>query len=88
MNECYMKNEAKDGYMPCCSKCHKPFGDAEIGDVKNYPAGGRVAVFFKCNTCKDEHGNDLESDFTYKPDLEDKFKVRDIKFICRPKGDE
>ncbi|KKR01650.1 MAG: hypothetical protein UT24_C0003G0057 [Candidatus Woesebacteria bacterium GW2011_GWB1_39_12] len=87
-DECYMRNEAKDGYMPCCSKCHKPFEDAEIGDVKNYPEDGRVSVFFKCNSCRDEGGADLESDFTYKPDLKDEFKVRDIKYIPRPKEDD
>ena len=56
--------------------------------MKNYPEDGCIAVFFKCNVCKDEHGNNLESDFTYKPDLEDKFKARDIKFIRRPKGED
>ena len=77
MTEKWMKNEDGDGYMPCCKKCGKPFEDAEVGDVKNYPEDGCVAVFFTCEDCKEE------SDFTYKPHLEDNFKVRDIKMVPR-----
>jgi hypothetical protein len=63
----YKRNEAKDGWMPCCSKCGEPYPDAEPADVKNYPDDGLVAVFFKCENCKDENGEPLESMFYYKP---------------------
>ncbi len=57
----FKRNVMKDGYMPCCGKCGKPYPDAEPGDVKNYPDDGAVAVFFTCDVCKEE------SSFTYKP---------------------
>ena len=59
--EKWKMNEAKDGIMPCCKKCGKAFADGDIGDVKNYPEDGVVAVFFKCESCGEE------SDFTYVP---------------------
>lgn len=49
----YRKNDAGDGYLPVC-KCGQPYGDAHIGEVKNYPDDGVVAVFFTCETCKEE----------------------------------
>lgn len=52
--------------MPCCHKCDKPFSDGEIGDVKNYPYDGLVAVFFKCSNCGEE------SQFIYEPFKEKK----------------
>jgi len=61
--EFYQMNESKDGYAPCCKKCHKRFADGDIGDVKNYPADGRVTVFFTCEDCGEE------SSFTYMPDM-------------------
>ena len=59
--EKWKRNEAKDGWMPCCKKCGEPFPDGMIGDVKNYPDDGVVAVFFSCEHCNEE------SDFTYRP---------------------
>lgn len=59
----YKLNQSKDGYMPCCPKCGTEFEDGEIGDVKNYPADGRISVFFTCNECKEE------SSFIYKMDI-------------------
>ena len=63
----YKRNQSKDGWMPCCSECGQPFGDGDIGDVKNYPDDGLVAVFFKCENCKDDAGDSLESRFNYQP---------------------
>ena len=57
----YMLNEAGDGYKPCCAKCGKPFPDAEVGDVKNYPDDGLIMAFFTCEQCGEE------SKFTYEP---------------------
>jgi len=57
----WKRNEANDGWMPCCNKCGKPYPDAHIGDVKNYPEDGAIAVFFTCEECGEE------SDFTYNP---------------------
>lgn len=54
-------NEIGDGYMPCCYSCGKPYADGDIGDVKNYPDDGAIAVFFICGDC------DEESMFVYKP---------------------
>ena len=71
MTEEYMPNEAGDGYMPVCPKCHTPFEDSEIGDVKNYPEDGVVAVFFKCKKCG------TETDFIYVPLMKnpDSYKI-------------
>lgn len=79
MQEEYMANESKDGYMPVCPTCHKPYGDAEIGDVKNYPADGVIAVFFTCDICKEE------ASFTYIPQMKnpDYYKI-----ILKPAGFE
>ncbi len=67
----WKKNEARDGWMPCCGKCGEPFSDAHPGDVKNYPDDGLVAVFFKCDNCTEPDGFGgllrLESIFYYKP---------------------
>lgn len=67
--ELYLENEAKDGYMPCCNLCHKPFEDGDIGEVKNYPEDGLVSVFFECKTCKEE------SSFCYKPYFYDSTRI-------------
>jgi RNase P subunit RPR2 len=82
MTEKWMKNQAGDGYMPCCKKCGNPFEDAEVGDVKNYPEDGGIAVFFTCEDCKEE------SEFTYKPDMSDPALVRDIKILRRSKVED
>ena len=47
--------------MPCCHKCGEPFADGDIGDAKNYPDDGVIAVFFTCEDCKEE------SEFIYVP---------------------
>lgn len=57
----YKQNAAGDGEMPCCAKCQEPYGDGDIGDAKNYPEDGVIAVFFTCEKCKEE------SQFTYVP---------------------
>ena len=57
----YVKNMADDGWLPICGKCGKPYPDSHIGDVKNYPEDGVIAVFFTCEVCGEE------SDFTYIP---------------------
>jgi hypothetical protein len=59
----YQKNESGDGFVPCCYNCGKPFADGDIGDAKNYPDDGVVAVFYTCEKC------DVESEFVYVPDL-------------------
>ncbi|MDD1469617.1 hypothetical protein MEO43_31285 [Dolichospermum sp. ST_sed5] len=57
----YKKNQSKDGWMPCCFKCGEPFDDGDIGDAKNYPDDGVIAVFYTCEKC------DVESEFIYVP---------------------
>lgn len=47
----FKRNQAGDGWMPCCGHCEVTFDDGDIGEVKNYPEDGRVAVFFKCERC-------------------------------------
>jgi hypothetical protein len=34
--------------MIVCPLCLEPIQDGEIGEVKNYPEDGRIAVFFDC----------------------------------------
>ena len=50
----YVRNEAKDGWSPACSKCGHVFEDAEVGEVKNYPEDGLIAVWFNCPNDKEE----------------------------------
>ena len=47
----WMKNQANDGWMIVCPECNEPIPDGEIGDAKNYPEDGDIAVFFKCPNC-------------------------------------
>lgn len=79
MTEEWMRNEAGDGYMPVCPKCHTPYEDSEIGDVKNYPEDGLVSVFFTCKKCGEE------TSFTYRPYMKN---PDDYKIIKRPKEDD
>jgi len=44
----YKTNSAKDGIMPVCPYCEKPYTDGHVGDFKNYPADGLITVFFEC----------------------------------------
>lgn len=62
----YQSNEAGDGFMPCCAFCGKPYPDADIGQVKNYPEDGVIAVFFICEGCGEE------SEFIYAPGPKEK----------------
>ena len=59
----YRTNQAGDGHEPCCGKCGEPYGDGDIGEVKNYPDDGEIAVFFTCEACHEE------SQFSYRPVL-------------------
>jgi hypothetical protein len=65
----YIKNQAADGWKPVCGKCKKAFPDAEIGDTKNYPEDGLLAVFYTCESCHEE------SDFVYQPYEPEKSRV-------------
>lgn len=56
----FIRNESDDGFKPVCA-CGHEFEDGQIGDVKNYPEDGIVAVFFPCPKCKEE------SSFEYLP---------------------
>ena len=56
----FKRNQSDDGFLPVC-KCRHEFEDAAIGEVKNYPDDGEVAVFFPCPKCKEEVS------FTYVP---------------------
>lgn len=57
----YVRNQADDGWLPICGNCDAPYPDSHIGDVKNYPDDGLIAVFFTCEKCG------VESSFEYIP---------------------
>ena len=50
----YIKNQHKDGILPVCPYCEKPYPDACYGEVKNYPDDGGLAVFMNCESCDEE----------------------------------
>ena len=50
----FIKNESKDGVLPVCPHCGVEYPDACVGDVKNYPDDGMVAVFMICESCGEE----------------------------------
>ena len=57
----YLKNSSLNGGMPMCGECKVPYSDGHVGEVKNYPDDGIVAVFFTCEECG------KESTFYYTP---------------------
>ena len=42
------------GWLPVCPYCKKPYPDAAIFDVKNYPDDGMALLFMECESCHDE----------------------------------
>jgi hypothetical protein len=49
-----VRNGSDDGWLPVCPYCDRPFGDGQIGEVKNYPDDGGAVVFFVCERCAKE----------------------------------
>ncbi len=58
----YMTNQHADGVMPVCPYCEQPYADGDVGDFKNYPADGLIAVFFMCER-SDCPSNSPESEY-------------------------
>ena len=47
----WLRNDADDGDKPVCPYCNKPYPDAAVFDIKNYPEDGTLALFFPCERC-------------------------------------